>query len=170
MMARGSADAISSARTGGRAFVRAGATFLIAAAVIAIANAIAPFAHGWWLVAYLALVGGVAQLLLGPGLIWLGARGGARALAGRRGRSTFALWNVGTLVVAAADLAAMPPGVVAGSVLLVWALSLFAIELRRAEPLARRVAPAWVRGYAFLLAFLGASVIVGIVLGYRGAT
>jgi hypothetical protein len=41
-----------------------GLTFLAAAMPTAALSATNPFEHGWWLVAYLALVGGVGQLLL----------------------------------------------------------------------------------------------------------
>ena len=40
------------------------AAFVIAAAVVGTANLQAPFERGWWLTAYLFLVGGLAQLLL----------------------------------------------------------------------------------------------------------
>ncbi|MGH7668720.1 MAG: hypothetical protein ACRENQ_04440 [Gemmatimonadaceae bacterium] len=98
----------------GRAFAVCAVLFLVAAAIIAIINARAPFAHGWWLVAYLGLVGGVSQLLLAPGLIALGARGSTNAPALRYRGGEFALWNVGTVIVAVADLATAAGGVLVG--------------------------------------------------------
>jgi hypothetical protein len=157
-----------STRTGARAFVICGASALATAAVIALVNATAPFAHGWWLVAYLALVGGVAQILLGPGLIALAVRGGADAPVLRRAHAELVLWNAGTVMVAVSDLAAAPGGVLAGSMLLVAALALFAGEWRATAAAAPRRAPAWMRTYAFLLGFLAVSVVVGTVLAYRG--
>lgn len=102
----------------GRIFAVCAVLFLAMAAIIAIINARAPFAHGWWLVAYLGLVGGVAQLLLGPGLIALASRGGANAPALQYNTGEIVLWNAGTVIAAVADLAAAPSGVLAGSVLL----------------------------------------------------
>ena len=54
-----------------------GLTFLAAALPAAALSAANPFEHGWWLVAYLTLVGGLSQLLLGPGRTWLLARAGS---------------------------------------------------------------------------------------------
>jgi hypothetical protein len=164
------------ARTGGRAFVVCAAIFLIVATGIAAANVSAPVsapgsvpvARGWWLVAYLGLVGGVAQLLLGPGLIALARHTDAAMPGLRHAVAELVLWNVGTAVVALADLAAAPEVVLGGSVLLLAALILFTVELRGASAFARRPAPAWRRMYALLLVFLAASVVVGTVLAYRG--
>ena len=69
---------MGAARCNGRAFVAFAAAFLVAAGVIAVIHASCPMAHGWWLVAYLSLVGGVSQSLLGPGLIALVGHGDAR--------------------------------------------------------------------------------------------
>ena len=156
-------------RTGGRAFVVCAAVFIIAAAVIAVINTRTPFTRGWWLVAYLALVGGVAQIMLGPGLIAL-ARHSDAAMPGLHHKfAELLLWNTGTAIVAFADIAISPPGVLAGSVLLIAALFLFAGELHGASAFARRPAPGWRRMYALLLVFLLGSVAVGTVLAYRAS-
>ena len=47
-----------------RAASASSAAFVIGAAVVGTANMQAPFERGWWLTAYLFLVGGLAQLLL----------------------------------------------------------------------------------------------------------
>jgi ferredoxin len=60
------------------------AVFLAASAVAADWNAAEPFAHGWWLVSFLALVGGIAQLLFGAGTQRFGPRARTRAGVGRR--------------------------------------------------------------------------------------
>jgi hypothetical protein len=44
-----------------------GVAFSIAAVVTGTASVLAPFERGWWLTAYLFLVGGLAQLLLSHG-------------------------------------------------------------------------------------------------------
>lgn len=146
------------------------ATFLTAAAVIAVVITTAPITRGWWLVAYLALVGGISQILLGSGLVALARRSGAGVLELRHKRAELVLWNAGAVIVAVADLAAAPGGVLAGSVLLVAALALFAGGLCETVATARRPVQGWVRMYAFLLGFLTVSVAVGAVLAYRGQT
>lgn len=147
-----------------RKFAIAGAAFLGAAAAVALVNWISPFPHGWWLVAYLALVGGVAQLLLAPGLELAARRGAPNTSPPRFSSTEFVHWNAGTVIVAVADLMASPIGVMAGSVLLASALFVFAQRLRATRTLAARPIPYWVAGYVFLLLFLAASVLVGIVL------
>lgn len=138
--------------------------------MIAVVNTTAPVTRGWWLVAYLALVGGIAQILLGSGLVALARRSDAGMIGLRHQRAELVLWNAGVVIVAVADLAAAPGGVLAGSVLLVAALVLFAGGLRETIATARRPAPGWTRMYAFLLGFLAVSVAVGTVLAYRGRT
>src|SRR5690348_11056072 len=49
----------------GQAFVVCAAAYLAAAALVGAVHASAPVTRGWWLVAFLSLVGGVSQLLLG---------------------------------------------------------------------------------------------------------
>ena len=61
----------------GPLYACAGAAFLIAGAGVAVLNSVEPFEHGWWVVSFWALVGGVAQALIGAG---------HRALAPQPGR------------------------------------------------------------------------------------
>jgi hypothetical protein len=135
--------------------------FAGAAGTIAVANTIAPVAHGWWLVAYLALVGGLSQSLLGTGLSVLAIRTGARTPAESTTWSQFALWNTGVVIVAIADLAAAPVGVLIGSVLLLVALGFFAVALRQTKATAVSPMALGVIVYGLLIAFLVASVVVG---------
>jgi hypothetical protein len=132
-----------------------------AAGIIAIANAIAPIDHGWWLVAYLALVGGLSQSLLGTGLSALAIRTGARRPAESTTWSQFVLWNTGVVLVAAADLTAVSVGVLVGSVLLLAALGFFAVALRRTSATAVAPMPVGVIVYGLLIVFLVGSVVVG---------
>jgi hypothetical protein len=122
------------------------AAFLLAAVFVAAVRGIVPFAHGWWLVSYLVLVGGLSQWLLGGAR---GRRSPDRLLA-------LWLWNLGTIAVAVADPLNAPAGVLAGSVALIAALVLFA---RAGAP-----APSWRRPYLLLVAFLAGSVVVGCLL------
>ena len=123
-----------------------------------------PITRGWWLVAYLFLVGGIAQILLGPGLIAIAEHARARVPSHDASLMQLILWNVGTVTVAAADLSATPAGVLAGSLLLLVALATFALSLRRVKMTARRPARGWIGGYALLIAFLVGSTLIGAAL------
>ena len=152
------------------AFVACAAAFLIVAAVIAtlLGFTSAVIVHGWWLVAYLGLVGGVSQLMLGPGLYALGRRSGAETVGVRHNFPALALWNVGTIIVAVADLVNAPSAVLGGSVLLIAGLGLFTAGLRDVTAKTQRSMSGRGRLYALLLVFLGVSVVIGTVLAYRG--
>jgi hypothetical protein len=144
-----------------RRFAAAAALFVGTAIVVAIVHAITPVTRGWWLVAYLTLVGGTSQLLLGSGLTALAHRAGAPAPSPVASTSQFALWNVGTIVVAAADLVDAPAGVLAGSVVLLAALALFAADWRRIHATERHPALRWHVAYVLLLAGLAVSTFIG---------
>ena len=113
-----------------RLFAGPAAVFALAAAAAAVVRSVQPFDHGWWLVAFLALVGGLSQVTLG---------GGQRALVGcpvptrPPGRVLVAelvLWNLGTVVVPVGVFAGAPAVVAVGSVALLTALALFAAATR----------------------------------------
>jgi hypothetical protein len=148
----------------GIAFAICGAAYVAAAIVIAAVHVATPIAHGWWLVSYLVLVGGIAQALLGTGLAVLAAS----SASGTPTWAQLALWNAGTVTVAVADVAAVSAGVLVGSVLLLAALALFARSCARIVPrLRRRSDRAWAVAYFALVAFLAGSVVVGA--GLAGA-
>lgn len=158
----------TAARTRGSLFTICGSAHLIAAAAVAALNLNAPFTRGWWLVAYLSLVGGISQLLLGPGLIAIARKGGAAVQEERAWRLKLLLWNAGTIMVAAASMARIPAGVPAGSLLLFAALALFAAAGRTVRASADGTAAPWLRLYSWLLGFLCLSILVGNYLAYRG--
>jgi hypothetical protein len=145
-----------------RPLVIGAAAFLLAAVVVATTQAIAPMDRGWWLVAFFALVGGVSQWLLGAGLVVIARDAGGRARRRAGAPITTVLWNGGTVLVAAADLADLAAVVLTGSAALLAALLLFGRELR--EVVADGHVTALSVGYAALLVFLTASVIVGAAL------
>lgn len=148
-----------------RAFVTCSAAFAAAAAVIVAVQFAAPITRGWWLAAYLFLVGGVSQSLLGPGLSVIARRADARGPAAKATRAQLVLWNAGTLIVAVADLATAPSGILFGSFLLLVALASFTGSLRTARATALQPMPRWVISYALLVLFLAGSVLVGTALG-----
>lgn len=151
---------------GAGGFVLGGAAYLTAAAAIAAMHTNSPVTRGWWLVAFLSLVGGLSQLLLGPGLLALSRRSGAPAPSQPATGAELVLWNGGTATVAIANMASSFTGVVGGGVLLGLALLLFARDLRTVRSAARRPARWWIRAYVALLGFLALSVAVGVLLAH----
>ena len=138
------------------------AAFVIAAAVVATANLLMPFERGWWLAAYLFLVGGLAQLLLARGQDALTAA--PHAPSGAHVWAQWALWNTGTAIVAIADMAQAMPALDVGSAALLVALLLYQVGARRGDPKSDRPASALAYGYGALVVVLGGSVLVGTFL------
>lgn len=138
------------------AFVALAGVMIVAGGLVAAINSAAPFAHGSWLAAYLVLVGGVAQLVLGVGCLALPAP----RLSARMRRAQLTLWNAGNAAVAAGVLTGAVGLVITGSVVLLAALAGFALG---AGP-----APTNGRGRLFLyrLAILALawSVVIGSLL------
>src|SRR5215211_5146213 len=82
------------------AFTEFGGALVNAGGLVAAVNSAAPSAHGSWLAAYLVLVGGVSQVVLGVG---------HRALLAREPpwqatRAQLLLWNAGSVAVPAGVL------------------------------------------------------------------
>lgn len=146
------------------AFVLGAAAYLAAGAVVAVVHSLSPLTRGWWLVAFLSLVGSVSQLLLGLGLVALRRRKSAPRGLRRTAWTELVLWNSGTAVVAIADLASSLEGVIGGGMLLWAALVLFAADLRALSEWSPAPPRRWIRTYSVLLAFLALSVVVGILL------
>lgn len=138
------------------------AAFALGAVAVALARSQQPFDHGWWLVAYLGLVGGLSQLALGAGQLVVTACCG-RPPAGRRVlRAELVLWNLGVVLVPAGVLGAADGVVLVGSIALLVALTLFGAGTR-----ARSVQTAgrsYLYAYRVVVVFLTGSVIVGTAL------
>jgi hypothetical protein len=147
-----------------RAATVSSAVFAVGAVTVATVNALAPFQRGWWLAAYLFLVGSLSQQLLLRGQEKIETPGGEPSAAVIW--TGWALWNAGTATVAAADMAQVMTGVDIGSAALLMALALFLSGARRAPP-ERRTAKLG-RAYTTLLVLLGSSVLLGTFLA--GAT
>jgi len=145
----------------------AAALACLAAAGIALAIRIAqPFEHGAWLVAYLVLVGFLAQLILGRGQAALLSSGNLPMPSRRSGLAQTVLWNIGVVAVPLGVLAETRLAVVIGSVSLLAALAflwmavrtVLASELRRRSRLGL--------GYVALLLLMIASVFLGSALAW----
>jgi hypothetical protein len=155
-------------RQAGRAhslFAGCASLWLAAALIAAVARAIEPFAHGIWLVAYLFLVGFLAQVLL--------ARGQAAVLAAAPSNADdppigaqAALWNAGVVAVPLGVLVDARVFVVVGSVALLSALAAFwqASQPRRSESEAASGGAGV--GYLALMVFMAASVLIGTALAW----
>jgi len=139
---------------------------LVAALTAMIARAAQPFDHGIWLVAYLFLVGFLAQLLLGRGQVALLDAAGRPPPAPRTKNAQLVLWNAGVIAVPFGVLVDARLAVLAGSLTLLTALASLWDSVRPA--LARRDSGRdWrVRGYAALLVFMVASVLLGAALAW----
>jgi hypothetical protein len=146
-------------------FAACGWLSLSVALVAAAARAIEPFDHGIWLVAYLFLVGFLAQLLLGRGqaTMLVASPSGANALPIG---AQVAFWNVGVVAVPLGVLVGARLFVVLGSVALLTALNGFwqGRGLCRSDS---STASGW-QGIAYkaLIITMAASVVVGTVLAW----
>jgi hypothetical protein len=162
-----SAISLSTVEPPVRRFLAAAACFLLAALAVAVLRATAPFDHGWWLVAYLALVGGLAQALLGTGAPPAASADRVRPVAADLARWQLGLWNTGTVAVATFDVLGAPGGVLAGSVALLAALVLFARDAAGKRGPAHGPTPDRRTAlFLLLIAFLAISVVVGCYLAY----
>jgi len=139
-----------------------GAAQVVAGGLVAAVSGPLSFDQGSWLVAYLVLVGGVAQYLMGRALQWfdLGSVGPAWLLP--------LAWNAGNALVIIGTLTDVPALVDVGGVLLVAALVLHAIALLRAHT-DQFAMPSRVRTiarivYLLWLIALAVSVPIGLVL------
>lgn len=137
-------------------FVAVGAVLVVAGGFVAAAGGEAPSRHLLWASAYLVLVCGCAQVLLG---------GGQALVAARPPRRSLLIWELGAFNLAnAAVLAGTLSGtglvLDAGSAVLIAALGLFAWATKTVGGAHRVVVVA----YRAVLVVLAVSVPVGVVL------
>ncbi|HVW16964.1 MAG TPA: hypothetical protein VHB30_01835, partial [Solirubrobacteraceae bacterium] len=109
------------------------AAMIVAGGLVAAVDSAVPFGHGSWLAAYLVLVGGVAQLVLGAGRLALPAPRRSAAL----GRAQLVLWNAGIAAVAVGVFVGRAAPVLAGSAIVLAALGCFALGGGPGRPGAR---------------------------------
>jgi MFS family permease len=147
-------DATRESLTAAMPFLIVAAIAIVSAGVLAAAIAHAPTQPWVWLVAYLVLVVGVAQALLGATQAWLTEPAPSRPLRAIE----FALFNIGNVGVMAGTLCASWPTVLAGTLLFAASLALFLYSTRRA----RRGWPLHV--YRLLLTSLIVGATIGLVL------
>jgi hypothetical protein len=145
-------------------FAGCASLWLAAALIAAVARAIEPFAHGIWLVAYLFLVGFLAQVLLAGGQATVLAAAPSDAGDPPIGAQV-TLWNAGVVAVPLGVLVDARVFVVLGSVALLSALAAFwqASRPRRSESGAAGGAGV---GHLALMVFMAASVLIGTALAW----
>ena len=143
-------------------FLSAGTVGIVAGGLMAAVTAPLELDHGSWAAAYLVLVVGVAQILLGTTQAALVTDG--RDLGGR-GWVELASWNLGSLLVIGGTVAESTWLVGIGSVLLVVALVLFMTSVPGPSryPRLRLL-------YRAFAGFLALSVAVGTVLAQRSVS
>lgn len=139
---------------------------LVAAALALVFGFAEPFDHSVWLVAYLFLVGFLAQLLLGRGQSALLRSAERQRSAGGPLTAQIILWNAGVIAVPFGVLADTRLAVALGSLSLLAALASLSITVQ--PELAFEVTSrSWLaRGYVVLLAFMTGSVLVGTALAW----
>jgi hypothetical protein len=141
-----------------RTFVVIGSIFVVAGGLVAAVSGPTSFERGSWLAAYLVLVGGVAQIVLGAGQAWLADR----VPPDRSTRFEAWSWNAGVATVVIGTLASMPVLTSLGGLASAAALWLFLAGVRTVRPASRVVALLY-RGVA---AIVLVSIPVGIALAW----
>lgn len=136
-------------------FALVGVIAVIAGGLVAAATGPTGFTHGSWVAAYLVLVAGVSQVGLGVGQALLAAV----PPSGRRRAWQLVVYNAANTAVLLGTLISSVAVVVAGGALLLLELALFLAAVRHPRTHSWHLAI-----YRLLLAILGVSVPVGIVL------
>jgi hypothetical protein len=138
-------------------FVVLGMVCMAAGGLLSAATALAPSEQAAWAVAYLVLVGGLAQAGLGAGQALLASEAPPCGVV----IAEVLAWNLGNAAVLAGELLHRGPVVDVGGALLAAALVLLIRSTRRAA-VRRRWKPLAFRGLVLLLAV---SIPVGLVVG-----
>jgi len=141
-------------------FFVAAAVYVIAGGVLAAATAYVTTQKTAWATAYIVLVGGVAQAVLGAALGWL-----SRHASTRLSQNACALFNVGNIGVLAGQLSGLLALTFAGGALLVAALILVILAARHRED----AHPALLWTFRVLVVVLAVSIPTGLILAAVGA-
>lgn len=150
-----------------RVLVLAGSTCVVAGGLIAAITGPLDWRQGSWLAAYLVLVGGVAQFVMGRVPTWF-----ALPVSLRVAWTQVIGWNLGNAVVIAGSLASLPNVVdIGGAILVVILVDMLRDEFRRdsSAPSHRPLKvplTLWRWAYRALLIVLAVSVPVGLVLAH----
>ncbi|WP_111718670.1 hypothetical protein [Homoserinimonas sp. OAct 916] len=144
-------------QTAERIFITLGMLFVVVGGLISAATASAPSQRTMWLVAYLVLIGGAAQIGLGYGQSKLADESPSR----RRVVGELLAFNLGNAAVITGTFIVQPFLVDAGGAAIVLSLILFWMGARGSQ---RR---GWLRfTYVILVAVLVVSIPVGLALAH----
>ncbi|HEX7022915.1 MAG TPA: hypothetical protein VF171_08655 [Trueperaceae bacterium] len=143
-------------------FVVVGGLAVIAAGLTSAATALAPSYHASWAVAYLVLVVGVAQVVLGLGQALLTPA----PLPARGTALQAAVFNLGNAGVLSGSLLDLPAFTWAGSALLVVVLAWMYASVRGARGGGRLLLYA----YRAVLAILFVSIPIGLLIALQGSS
>lgn len=142
----------------GIVFVVVGSVLIVAGGLVAAVSRPTGFEKGPWVAAFLVLVGGVAQILIGGGQAGLVAQVPSRAVLA----AELVTWNLGCAATVVGTLVASPPLTTLGGVALIASLVIFLVA----------VLTAWARpglartAYVTVVGFVLLSTPVGLVLAW----
>jgi MFS family permease len=139
-------------------FVIIGSACVVAGGLVGAVTGPTDFEHGSWLAAYLVLVGGVAQIVLGVAQAWLAQQ----VPPARSTRREAWAWNIGVAAVVLGTLVSEPVLTTVGGTVLMLALVLFVVGVRRVRPSARRVGLL----YRGVVGMILVSIPIGVVLSW----
>jgi nitrite reductase (NO-forming) len=146
------------------AFFRAGLLFMLAALAAAIAHTISGRDWLHWLTLHLLFLGGISQLVLGAGQFFVCAFLATDPPPHRLIWAQLAVWNVGTVLVAAGVPTTTAGLVDVGGALIAVGLLLFAAALRGMERRSLQRAPWALRWYQASAACLGVGALAGVLM------
>lgn len=142
----------------GRWFLALGSVGVVGGGIVAAVTGPTDFERGSWVAAYLVLVVGVAQILLGAGLAWL-----PTAVAEHTARIALLVgWNLAAAAVVAGTLISAPVLTSIGGVITVASLVGFVVAVARSRP----EFSGWTLLYRALALFVLLSTPVGLLLAW----
>lgn len=140
------------------AFVTVGALSIVAGGLVAATTRPTGFDDGPWVAAYLVLVGGVAQLVLGVGQAYLAPDPPSRSTTNLEAAS----WNIGLVATIGGTLLNAPWLTTLGGLSTAAALILLLASVRRTVVTVRLLT----YSYRAIAVFVLISVPVGVALGW----
>ena len=139
-------------------FVTVGALSVVAGGLVAAVSGPSGFENGSWLAAFLVLVGGVAQIVLGGAQALISEEPPSRSLV----RAEAITWNLAAVGVVVGTLVALPVVTSMAGMLTVASLALFLSGARRIAPGMRLISFC----YRALIVVVLLSTPVGLVLAW----
>lgn len=146
------------------AFFLAGIVMVVAGAAVGVINAADPWPWGRWLALHLLFVGGVSQLVLGASQFFAGAFLATEPPGRARIRAQLALWNAGTLLLAAAVPLGAAAFVWIAVAALLGGLLLYCSGLVEMQRRSLQSAPWAVRWYLAAAAALAIGIVAGAMM------